>query len=185
MREVRLRRSARRGHPGSHSPAPLPRHRQMAHDQHDRAGEQGLGDPAGGGLRLAADHDEREDEDRDDGGLRGEVPGGHGDERPADGDERDEPLGPRQHEREPGEDQRPEDGSGGPAQDPGDERSEVGLDEEDGGGGQPVPVRVLPVPVGVVQRLRDGGAYPEAEGDPQSVLPAMRPRGRTAARPGR
>ena len=75
----------------------------------------------------------------------------------------------------PAKTQRPEDGPRGPAQHPGDERPEVGLDEEDGGGGQPVPVLVLPVPLGVVQRLCHGDAGPEAEGDPQPVLAAAGP----------
>lgn len=34
---------------------------------------------------------------------------------------------------------------------------------------------VLPVPLGAVQHLRDGGAGPEAEGDTQPVLPAAGP----------
>ncbi|GAA3306619.1 hypothetical protein GCM10020295_63310 [Streptomyces cinereospinus] len=157
----------------------------MPDDEDDRAGQQGLPDPAGGGLRLAARHHEGEDEHGDDGGLGGEVPGGDGDEGPADGDQRDQPLGPGQHRRAPGEEERAEHGSGGTAQHTRDEWPEVGLDEEDDGGGEPVPVLVRPVPLGVAQRLGQGDAGAHAQGDAQAVLPAAGPQDGPQQVPGR
>lgn len=77
----------------------------MPDDQHDRASQQCFADPARGGLCLAADHDQGEDENGDDGGLGGEVPGGDGYQRPAERDERDEPFRPGQDDGEPGEEE--------------------------------------------------------------------------------
>ncbi|GAA3238581.1 hypothetical protein GCM10020256_59000 [Streptomyces thermocoprophilus] len=147
----------------------------MPDDEDDRARQQGLADTAGGGLRFAAHHHQREDEYGDDRGLRGEVPRGDGHQRPAHGHESNEPLGPGQHGGEAREQQRAQHGPGRPAQHSGDERTEVGLDEEDDGRGQPVPVGVAAVPVGVVEGLSGGDAGAEAEGDAQPVLASAAP----------
>ncbi|GHA17050.1 hypothetical protein GCM10010372_15940 [Streptomyces tauricus] len=164
MRQIGVRRVGGGRQPGPYVPAALPRRREVPDDQHDRAGQQRLADPAPGRLRLTADHDEGEHEDGDDGRLRGEVPGGDGDEGPADRHERDEPFGPGQHGREPREDEGAQDGTGRPVQYARDERTEIRLHEEHGGRGKPVPVHV-------VQCLRDGDGGAVAEGHAEAVLP--------------
>ncbi len=46
VQEIGVGGAAGRREPGPYPAAPLPRHRQVSHDQHERAGQQGLADPA-------------------------------------------------------------------------------------------------------------------------------------------
>lgn len=135
----------------------------MAHAEHDRAREQRFPDPGQGHLRFSAHHHEGQHEDGHDGGLGGEVPCGHGDQCAAEHHERDGPRGAGQQRGESREERRSEHRPERPAQHARGEGAEVRLDEKDGGHGQPVPVAV-------VQELRDGGTGPEAECHPDPVL---------------
>jgi hypothetical protein len=87
----------------------------MPDEQHDRAGQQRFTDPAPGGPRLPAHHDEGEHEHGDDGGLRREVPGGDGDQGAAQRHQGDQPGGAREERREPGEEDGAEHGPRRPA----------------------------------------------------------------------
>ena len=93
---------------------------------------------------------------------------------PQSGHEGDEPGGPGQQRGEPREEDRAEHGSGRPAQHARGERPEVGLDEEDGGRGQPVPVGVV--------RARAGQTAALAPKQRATRSPYSRPPAPTAVR---